>query len=57
MLSREDAARHGFLDALIDSEWNLVPMCAECNAGKRALGPDAVALIYRCLVIKATPRP
>lgn len=55
LISREDAERHGFLDDLIDSEWNLAPMCAECNSGKRALGSASIRLMYRCLLIKATP--
>jgi hypothetical protein len=55
LISREDAAAHGFLDELIDSEWNLAPMCAECNSGQgRRTFP--IALVYRTLLIKATPR-
>jgi len=56
LISREDADRHGFLDELIDSEWNLAPMCAECNSGKRTLGSASVRLMYRVLLIKATPK-
>lgn len=55
LISREDAERHGFLDDIIDSEWNLAPMCEECNLGKRVLGSASVRLMYRCLLIKATP--
>lgn len=44
------------LDALIDSEWNLAPMCRECNSGKRVLGEPSVRLMYRVLLMKAQPR-
>lgn len=55
MIPREVAERHGMLDDLIDSEHNLAPACAECNSGRRVLpfGATTVALIYRCLVLKA----
>lgn len=56
LISRDDAERAGCLDELIDSEWNLAPMCPECNSGKRSLGTASIRLMYRCLLIKATPR-
>jgi 5-methylcytosine-specific restriction endonuclease McrA len=57
LVSRQDAERLGFLDQLIESDWNLVPMCAECNSGKRQLNDQSLALVYRTLLIKATPKP
>jgi hypothetical protein len=39
IISREIAERYGMLDALIDSEWHLVPMCEEDNSGNRWLNP------------------
>jgi hypothetical protein len=57
LISRADAERHGFLDALIDSEFNLAPQCVECNSGCRPLGSAGVRLVYRVLVMKALPRP
>jgi 5-methylcytosine-specific restriction endonuclease McrA len=56
LISRDDAEAHGFLDEIIDSEWNLAPMCAECNSGQRPLGSIGIRLMYRTLLIKATPR-
>lgn len=55
MIPRDVAERHGLLDDLIDSEHNLAPACAECNSGRRVVpfGAQTVALIYRCLVLKA----
>lgn len=54
LISREDAERNGFLDdPIIDSRWNLAPMCQECNSGKRMLGSVGVRLMYRLLQIKA----
>lgn len=53
LISRDDAARAGFLDdPLIDSEWNLAPMCQECNSGQRPLGTVSIRLIYRVLQLK-----
>jgi hypothetical protein len=52
LISREDAERLGFLDDVIDSEWNLAPMCAECNSGQRVHGTHSLILIYRCLQIR-----
>lgn len=51
LISRKDAETHGFLDEIIDSDVNLVPMCETCNAG---YGRSSVALtlMYRALVIK-----
>jgi len=57
IISRELADHHGMLDALIDSEWNLAPMCPECNSGHRWISKPQVRLMYRCLMMKATPRP
>lgn len=57
IISRELADEHGMLDALIDSEWNLAPMCPECNSGHRWLPQPAVELMYRCLQMRAMPRP
>jgi 5-methylcytosine-specific restriction endonuclease McrA len=51
MISREVAAEFDLLDDLIDSEWNLAPMCAECNSGHRWLKRPAVRLMYRCLMM------
>jgi hypothetical protein len=51
LISREDADRHGFLDEIIDSDLNLVPMCAECNSGQRPHGSVSVQLMYRCLLV------
>lgn len=56
ILSRELAAAHNLLDALIDSEWNLAPMCAECNSGKRWVAEPMVRLMYRTLMMKAQPK-
>jgi len=51
LISRKDAEAHGFLDEVIDSDTNLVPMCETCNAGY-GRSSVAVALMYRALVIK-----
>lgn len=56
LISRDDAEAHGFLDEIIDGEFNLAPMCAECNSGQRPLGSIGIRLMYRILLIKATPR-
>lgn len=56
LISLKDAEEHGFIDdPVVHSEWNLAPMCAECNSG---LGPTSVGvrLMYRLLLIKATPK-
>ena len=49
IISREMADHHGMLDDLIDSEWNLAPMCEECNSGHRWIGHPQIRLMYRCL--------
>lgn len=51
IISREVADDFGLLDELIDSEWNMAPMCAECNSGHRWLKRPAVRLMYRCLMM------
>lgn len=56
IISRELADAYGLLDALIDSHWNLAPMCAECNSGKRWVSEPQVRLMYRCLMMKAQPK-
>ncbi len=56
IISREIADRYGMLDALIDSEFNLAPMCPEDNSGDAFLSEPSVRLMYRVLLIKATPR-
>lgn len=56
ILGREIAFKHGLLDELIDSEWNLAPMCQECNSGKRWVSEPEVRLMYRVLMLKAMPR-
>lgn len=49
------AKKHGVYDEAIESEWNLVPVCAECNRGKQDdLNAVSVQLIYRVLRMKAT---
>lgn len=53
LISRAQAEAAGCLDGLIDSEWNLAPMCEECNLGKRTDSPEFIQLIYRVLLIKA----
>lgn len=53
IISREIAAKYEMLDALIDSEWNLAPMCAECNSGDAFVSEPSVRLMYRVLMIKA----
>lgn len=51
------AKTHGVYDELIESEWNLVPVCAECNRGKQAdLGAVSIQLMYRVLRMKATKK-
>lgn len=57
IIPREVADAYGMLDALIDSHWNLAPLCAECNSGKRWVSEPSVRLMYRCLMMKAQPRP
>ena len=57
IISREMAEAYDMLDALIDSHWNLAPMCGECNSGKRWVSEPQVRLMYRCLMMKATPWP
>ena len=52
LISRKQAEKAGVLDALIDSEHNLAPMCEECNLGKRAESVESIQLIYRVLLIK-----
>lgn len=53
----EAAKRVGVYDQLIESEWNLAPLCEECNAGKQAdLNAVSVTLMYRVLMMKAMPR-
>lgn len=52
LISRDEAQRIGHLDELIDSEWNLAPMCEECNLGKRNNSAQFLNLIYRVLLIK-----
>ena len=52
LISRKQAEMAGCLDALIDSEHNLAPMCEECNLGKRAESTESIQLIYRVLLIK-----
>lgn len=48
------AKKHDLHDEIIDSEWNLVPTCAECNRGKQDdLNAVSVQLIYRVLRMKA----
>lgn len=49
IISRELAAEHDMLDDLIDSEWNLAPLCEEDNSGTRWLGRTQVQLMYRAL--------
>jgi hypothetical protein len=56
IISREMAVRYDMLDAVIDSEWNLAPMCHECNSGHRWVSEPQVRLMYRCLMMKALPR-
>jgi len=51
LISREMADKHGFLDELIDSEWNLAPMCEECNSGHRWINEAPIRLLYRCIQI------
>lgn len=51
IISRKLADEHGVLDELIDSEWNLAPMCPECNSGHRWLPATPVQLMYRCLMM------
>lgn len=55
IISREMADHYGMLDPLIDSEWNLAPMCHECNSGHRWVREPQVRLMYRCLMMKAMP--
>jgi hypothetical protein len=55
IIAREVAYAYGCLDWLIDSEWNLAPMCAECNSGKRWVSEPQVRLMYRVLMMKAMP--
>jgi hypothetical protein len=55
LIAREDAARHDMLDEVIDSEFNLAPMCPECNSGYRPLGSVSIRLLYRALLMKAMP--
>jgi 5-methylcytosine-specific restriction endonuclease McrA len=57
IISRELAAEHGMLDDLIDSEWNLAPMCPECNSGHRWLHRASVRLMYRCLQLAQRSAP
>jgi hypothetical protein len=57
IISRELADEHGMLDALIVGEFNLAPMCPECNSGHRRLPRPAVELMYRCLQMSALPKP
>lgn len=57
IISRELAAEHDMLDDLIDSEWNLAPMCPECNSGHRWLGRAQVRLMYRCLQMAQRTAP
>lgn len=53
LISRKDAEAHGCLDHLIDSEWNLVPVCDECNSGSwRLIGGQSIRLMHRVLRIK-----
>lgn len=48
------AREYGVYDELIESEWNLVPMCAECNTGKGGLDDSVpIVLMYRALMMKA----
>lgn len=56
IISREQADAYGMLDALIDSHWNLAPMCPECNSGHRWVSEPQVRLMYRCLMMKAQPK-
>ena len=57
MLPVEAAKRAGCYDALIESEWNLVPLCEECNLGKSDdINATHIALMYRVLMIKALPK-
>jgi 5-methylcytosine-specific restriction endonuclease McrA len=57
MIPVEAAKRAGCYDALIESEWNMVPLCEECNLGKADdINATSVALMYRVLMIKALPR-
>lgn len=55
IISREIAAKYGMLDAPIDSEWNLAPMCPECNSGHRHLSRPSVELMYRAIQMSALP--
>jgi len=54
LISREDAAHHDMLDEIIDGEFNLAPMCPECNSGYRTLGSVSIRLLYRALLMKAS---
>jgi hypothetical protein len=57
MIPVEAAKRAGCYDALIESEWNMVPLCEECNLGKADdINATSVTLMYRVLMIKALPK-
>ena len=48
------AKANGIYDELIESEWNLAPMCAECNRGKQDdLNAITVQLMYRVIRLKS----
>lgn len=51
LVDRQDAARYGLLDELIDDPLNLVPGCSACNLGEGKLGPRHIRLIVRFMVI------
>lgn len=52
LIPREAAYKAGFLDAFIDSEANLIPLCEECNLGKGKWFEECRDLIVRWGYIK-----
>lgn len=51
LIDRQDAARYGLLDELIDDPVNLTVACAECNLGAASLGTLPISLIVRALLV------
>lgn len=51
LIPRAVADEFGFLDAVIDSDVNLGPLCPECNLGK-GTRPVSIQLLYRLLLIR-----
>ncbi len=50
LVPRADAIELGLPEHLADHDFNLAPMCAECNAGL-GRSPVAIGLMYRLLVL------